>query len=72
MKESDVNLPIRFDQAEHLLKALQGLPEEDRRTITHQDLVRRVTLIRNAWVKAQLERKTTQAKVLKSKLTKKQ
>ncbi len=71
MKEPEANLPIRYAQAEHILKALSLLPQEDQKSVTHTDLVRRISIIRDAWKKAESVRKTKRNKVIHSKFTKK-
>ena len=70
MKESEAKLSLRYSHTEHLLKALDKLSEEDQRSITHTDLVKRISIIRDAWKKAELQRKATQNIVLKAKYQK--
>ena len=70
MKESEAKLTLRYSHTEHLLKALEKLPEADRKSVTHTDLIKRISMIRDAWRKAELQRKATQNIVLKAKYQK--
>jgi hypothetical protein len=70
MKESEATLSLRYSHAEHLLKALNALPEGEQKSITHTDLVKRISTVCDAWKKAELHRKATQNVVLKAKYLK--
>lgn len=70
MKEAEAALALRYSHTEHLLKALSKLPDEDQRSVTHTDLVKRISLIRDAWKKAEMQRKAKQNVVLKAKYQK--
>jgi hypothetical protein len=66
-KQPEANLTLRFADAEHLLKALKLIPEEEMKSVTHQNLVKRLTLIRDHWLKMERDRKARQMTVLRNK-----
>jgi hypothetical protein len=66
-KQPEANLILRFADAEHLLKALKLVPEEEMKSVTHQNLVRHLTLIRDNWLKIERERKARKMTVLRNK-----
>jgi len=67
MKKIEANISIRHAEAEHLLLALEGLSSEKKKNITHTNLVKRITLIRNAWKKTEQNRKKRKQAALQSR-----
>jgi hypothetical protein len=70
-KQPEATLILRFAEAEHLIKALQLVPEDEAKSVTHQGLLRNITLVRDHWLKMERDRKARKMAVLRSKTTKK-
>lgn len=69
-KQPEASLILRYADAEHLLKSLKLLPDQDKKSVTHQDLVKRLTVIRDHWLKLEKTRKTRMKTVLRNKIRK--
>lgn len=70
-KQPEANLTLRFAEAEHLLKALKLVSDEDAKSVTHQNLQKKLKLIRDHWLKLERERKARKMTILKNKASKK-
>lgn len=70
-KQPEANLILRYAEAEHLLKALNLIPTENRQTVTHAGLEKKLTTIRDYWLKLERDRKAKQVTILKRKTIKK-
>ena len=67
-KQPEANLILRFAESEHLLQALELLPEDSKKSVTHQGLIRQLTNIKGYWLKLERNRKAKQTMVLQRKL----
>lgn len=66
-KQPEMQLRLRFAEAEHLIKALEALPDDKKKSVTHTGLQRQLTIIRDYWLKMERDRKARQNTVLKRK-----
>lgn len=66
-KQPEATLVLRFADAEHLLKALSSIPENEMKSVTHQNLVKNLSLIKDHWLKEERDRKARQMAVIKNK-----
>ena len=64
------SLTLRYAETTHLIKALEKLDNEDKKSVTHTGLVRKLTGVRDFWDKQEKQRKAQQAKALLGKRTK--
>lgn len=71
LKQPEINLTLRYAEAEHLLQALDLMPEDTRKSVTHTGLRRQLTIIRDHWLKMERNRKVRQATILRNKRPKK-
>ena len=69
-KQPEVNLLLRFAEANHLIKALDELPEIQKTSVTHNALYKQLTTIRDHWLKMERDRKARQKMVTKAKIIK--
>jgi len=70
LKQPEITLNLRYAEAEHLLKALDALPENSKKLVTHTGLYRQLTIIKDHWVKVEKHRKARQNTVLRRKTKK--
>tara|TARA_R100001244_G_scaffold25113_4_gene25591 strand:- start:54922 stop:55149 length:228 start_codon:yes stop_codon:yes gene_type:complete len=63
MSPEEASFPIRLAQAEHLLAALETLPPDQKISVTHTDLVKRISRVRDTWKKSEVARKDRRAPV---------
>ena len=66
-KQPEIPLVLRFAEADHLLKALETMPEKTKQSVTHKGLQRQLTIIRDHWLKMERDRKARQNTVLRRK-----
>lgn len=66
-KQPELQLKLRFAEVDHLLNALEALPEDKKKSVTHADLQRQLTIIKDHWVKMERDRKARQNTVLRRK-----
>jgi hypothetical protein len=65
------SLILRYAETTHLIKALEKLEDEDKKSVTHTGLVKKLVGIRDFWDKQEKQRKAQQAKALVGKRTRK-
>ena len=70
-KQPETHIRLRYAETEHLLQALDLMPEDAQRSVTHTDLKRQLTIIRDYWLKMERDRKAMQKAALKRKVIKK-
>ena len=66
-KQPEMQLRLRYAEADHLIKALDALPEDSKTSVTHTGLHRQLTIIRDFWLKMERDRKARQNTVLRRK-----
>jgi hypothetical protein len=70
-KQPETHIRLRYAEAEHLLKALDLMPENTQASVTHLDVKRQLTIIRDYWLKKERDRKAAQRTVISRKVKKK-
>lgn len=66
-KQPEIELKLRYAETEHLLKGLEALPDDLKKSVTHTDLHRQLTIIRDYWLKEERARKARQKMVIQQK-----
>jgi hypothetical protein len=67
-KQPEMQLRLRFAETDHLIKALDALPEDRKKSVTHTALRKQLVIIRDYWLKMERDRKARQNTVLKRKV----
>ena len=70
-KQPETHIRLRYAETEHLLQALEMMPAEAQQSVTHVDLKRQLTIIRDYWLKAERDRKAAQKSAIKRKVSRK-
>lgn len=70
-KQPETHIRLRYAETEHLLKALDLMPEKLQTSVTHLDLKRQLTIIRDYWLKKERDRKAAQKVFVSRKVKKK-
>lgn len=68
-KQPEISLALRYAEAEHLLSALETLPEDKKKSVTHTTLKRQLKIIKDHWLKLEKERKARQKAALTNRKT---
>jgi hypothetical protein len=63
------SLTLRHAETTHLIKALEKLDDEDKKSVTHVGLAKKLVGIRDFWDNQERQRKAQQAKALVGKRT---
>ena len=70
-KQPETHIRLRYAETEHLLKALELMPDTAKSSVTHVDLKRQLTIIRDYWLKMERDRKAVQKTILARKIKRK-
>lgn len=69
IKQPEITLTLRYAETEHLLSALEALPDDKKKSVTHTALERQLKIIKDHWLKMERDRKARQKAVLSNQKT---
>jgi hypothetical protein len=66
-KQPEISLNLRFAEADYLVKCLEALKDDEKKSVTYTGLYRQLTIIRDHWLKMERDRKARQNTILRRK-----